>query len=88
MKNEETIRFVREHREQDVRSLALQARRDGAIDLTWALDQIVVEGQIPVQGRDQMGAVDLGRPRDSHGPVFPQGGTYGVVFGKLPQGGE
>ena len=40
MRNEETIRFVREHREQDVRSLALQARRDGAIDLTWALDQI------------------------------------------------
>ena len=26
MKNEETIRFVREHREEDVRSLALQAR--------------------------------------------------------------
>ena len=40
MKNEETIRFVREHREEDVRSLALQARRDGDIDLPWALDQI------------------------------------------------
>ena len=40
MKNEETIRFVREHREQDVRSLALQVRRDGDIDLPWALDQI------------------------------------------------
>ncbi len=40
MRNEDTIRFVREHREQDVRSLALQARRDGAIDLPWALDQI------------------------------------------------
>ena len=40
MRNEETIRFVREHREEDVRALALQARRDGDIDLSWALDQI------------------------------------------------
>ena len=40
MKNEETIRFVREHREDDVRTLALQARRDGDVDLPWALDQI------------------------------------------------
>ena len=40
MRNEETIRFVREHREEDVRALALQAQRDGDIDLSWALDQI------------------------------------------------
>ena len=40
MKNEATIRFVREHREEDVRTLALQARRDGEVDLPWALDQI------------------------------------------------
>lgn len=40
MKNEATIRFVREHREDDVRALALQARRDGEVDLPWALDQI------------------------------------------------
>ena len=40
MRNEETIRFVREHREEDVRALALHARRDGDIDLPWALDQI------------------------------------------------
>ena len=40
MKNEETIKFVREHREDDVRSLALQARRDSDVDLPWALDQI------------------------------------------------
>ncbi len=40
MRNEETIQFVREHREEDVRALALQARRDGDIDLSWALDQI------------------------------------------------
>ena len=40
MVNEETIRFVREHREEDVRALALRARRDGDIDLPWALDQI------------------------------------------------
>ena len=38
--NEETIRFVREHREEDVRALALQARHQGGIDLPWALDQI------------------------------------------------
>lgn len=40
MKNEATIRFVREHREDNVRTLALQARRDGEVDLQWALDQI------------------------------------------------
>ena len=38
--NDHTIRFVKEHREEDVRTLALQARRDGDIDLPWALDQI------------------------------------------------
>lgn len=40
MKNEATIAFVREHREEDVRSLALQARRSSDVDLPWALDQI------------------------------------------------
>lgn len=40
MKNEATIQFVREHREEDVRTLALQTRRNGDIDMPWALDQI------------------------------------------------
>ena len=40
MKNEATIRFVKEHREEDVRTLALQTRRDGEVDLPWALNQI------------------------------------------------
>lgn len=40
MKGEETIRFVREHREEDVRLLALQTRHTGDVDLPWALDQI------------------------------------------------
>ena len=40
MINEATIQFVKEHREEDVRALALQARRDDDIDLPWALDQI------------------------------------------------
>lgn len=40
MRNEETIRFVKEHRDKDVRTLALQARRNSDVDLTWALDQI------------------------------------------------
>lgn len=40
MKNEATIRFVREHRDGDVRALALQARREGDVDMPWALDQI------------------------------------------------
>lgn len=31
---------MREHREEDVRTLALKARRDGDLDLPWALDQI------------------------------------------------
>ena len=39
-RNEATIRFVREHREDDVRALALKARRYSDVDLTWALDQI------------------------------------------------
>ena len=38
--NEATIQFVRDHREDDVRTLALQTRRDDTIDLPWALDQI------------------------------------------------
>lgn len=38
--NDNTIRFVREHRQEDVRALALRAPRDGNIDLSWALDQI------------------------------------------------
>ncbi len=40
MKNEATISYVRMHRKEDVRALALKARRDDDIDLTWALDQI------------------------------------------------
>ena len=40
VRNEATIRFVKAHREEDVRALALQARRGGDVDLTWALDQI------------------------------------------------
>ena len=39
-RNEKTIGFVREHREDDVRTLALQARRDSDVDLPWALEQI------------------------------------------------
>ena len=40
MKSEATIQFVREHRQKDVRTLALKARRNSDIDLPWALDQI------------------------------------------------
>jgi hypothetical protein len=40
MKNEATIEFVKEHREDDVRALALKARRNLDVDLPWALDQI------------------------------------------------
>ena len=39
MRNEATIDFVRQHREDDVRTLALKARRDD-VDWPWALDQI------------------------------------------------
>ena len=40
MMDEKTIQFVREHREEDVKALALRVRRDGDIDLPLALDQI------------------------------------------------
>jgi len=40
MMNEATIRFVTEHREDDVRALALKERGNGEVDLPWALDQI------------------------------------------------
>ena len=40
MMNEASIEFVRRHRDDDVRTLALQARRSGDVDLPWALDQI------------------------------------------------
>jgi hypothetical protein len=38
--NEATITFVREHREEDVRALALSGCKDSSVDLTWALNQI------------------------------------------------
>ena len=40
MMNEASIEFVRRHRDDDVRTLALQARRSSDVDLPWALDQI------------------------------------------------
>ena len=40
MKNEATIQFVHDHREEDVRALALRGCRDKEVDLPWALDQI------------------------------------------------
>ena len=40
MKNEATIAFVKVHRDDDVRALALRARRNDDVDLPWALDQI------------------------------------------------
>ena len=40
MINEATISFVRAHRIEDVRTLALKAKRDSDVDLPWALDQI------------------------------------------------
>ena len=40
MKNEATIQFVHDHREEDVRALALRGSRDKEVDLPWALDQI------------------------------------------------
>lgn len=38
--NQQTAAFVRAHRTEDVRDLALHARRDDGIDVPWALDQI------------------------------------------------
>lgn len=38
--NEETLQFIRKHRRDDVRSLALQAHRYPAIDMTTAITQI------------------------------------------------
>lgn len=40
MRNEATIQFVLDHREEDVRALALRGSRDKDVDLPWALDQI------------------------------------------------
>ena len=40
MENEATRQFVQAHSEDDVRSLALRARRDSDVNLPWALDQI------------------------------------------------
>jgi len=40
MMNEATIQFVQEHRNDDVRTLALQSMRNKSIDMPWALDQI------------------------------------------------
>ena len=40
MANQETWDFVRLHREDDVRRLALSAPRHGEVDVAWALQQI------------------------------------------------
>ena len=40
MRNEATILFVHEHRDEDVRTLALRGCRDEDVDLPWALNQI------------------------------------------------
>ena len=48
---EETLRFIREHRKDDVRNLALQARKYPTIDIPAAIIQIAgrraAEGKIP-----------------------------------------
>ena len=38
-----TAEFIREHREQDVRQLALHANRFPNVDMPYALDQIRVD---------------------------------------------
>ena len=38
--NEETRAFIREHREDDIRVLALQGRHPVGVDMPWALEQI------------------------------------------------
>ena len=38
--NEATLQFVHDHRDEDVRTLALRGCRDKDVDLPWALDQI------------------------------------------------
>lgn len=41
MKNEMTLQFVRDHREDDVRRLAFLGDKHPEVDLPWALDQIM-----------------------------------------------
>ena len=38
--NEDTLHFIRAHRSDDVRALALQARRDPSVDMPAAITQI------------------------------------------------
>lgn len=38
--NDETARFIRQHRRDDVRTLALKGSKDKAVDMPFALDQI------------------------------------------------
>lgn len=40
MTNQATSNFIREHREDDVRQLALSGGRNPDVDLSYALDQI------------------------------------------------
>lgn len=40
MKNEATLQFVRDHREDDIRRLAFVGDKNPNVDLPWALDQI------------------------------------------------
>jgi hypothetical protein len=59
--SQDTLRFIREHRRDDVRSLALQARRYPSVDMPAAITQIsgwqVAKEKIPAWAKndDEMG---------------------------------
>ena len=75
--SQDTLRFIREHRRDDVRSLALQARRYPSVDMPAAITQIsgwqIAKEKIPHMGRER--AYTLPRPPFSGTMLLPSNGT-------------
>ena len=73
----DTLRFIREHRRDDVRSLALQARRYPSVDMPAAITQIsgrqIAKEKIPAWAENEN--ILYPRPPFSGAMLLPGDGT-------------
>ena len=71
--SQDTLRFIREHRRDDVRSLALQARRYPSINMPAAIRLADCQREDTRMGRER--AYTLPRPPFSGTMLLPSNGT-------------
>ena len=75
--SQDTLRFIREHRRDDVRSLALQARRYPSVDMPAAITQIsgwqIAKEKIPAWAENEH--ILSPRPPFSGTMLLPSNGT-------------